>query len=900
MERKTIEKTLDNIYHNVVHSIKSFKLQFKNLSIERKLKNAEVKKMAISRREFLKNSAAVAGLATIGDFFFNLSDVMAKTAKDVPFAPTEDVLIPSTDVMCVNFCGIRVRRLNGVVRAIYGNPENPQNAGHLCPKGVSGIFDTYNPYRVKVPLKRTNAKKGPGEDPRWVEISWDEAFNTIAEKLKKIKSEDPKKFIWQHGHGKYLIRDQFPKAFCKAFGTPNVIHRTTVCEAARHVSDELTWGYHAFLPDIDHCTYMLNFGGNYFEAEQWARWLDRKTIEAMERGMKLVVVEPRLSNLAAKAHDWVPIRPATDVVFLLAMANELISNRYVDEEFLLTYTNAPFLVGEDGKFLRQEKKELVWDKKSNSAKPYEGDVEPALGGSYRIDGRTYRTAFEVFKEGIKEITPEYASKVCDTPVDTVKRIAREFGENAKIGATVVKDGKVLRYRPVAIHTFRGLSAHEYGVQNNRARQIVIMLVGAFDAVGGMNLHDVYKNPKYMQPAKCEYPPKRVDLQESVYFPHSTHNVAQQVALTLADPKAYGLQYEPEMMMCYATNRVFSTSDIAKQIEGYRKIFTVVIDTIITEQADMADIVLPDKSYLESWHWSDTRWNLEYKHAAIRQPIVNAYGLTHDAFDILMELAGRMGMLDKYIEGINKNWKTSLAPGKKYSSEEMVAAIAKASGTDIEYFKEHGLKKKKLSVEDVYLKGVESKFKGSGKPKMHFYCEELVHTAEKVKETVEKNNIKNIDVSDLDVVYSPLPKKEHAFPTPHKTASPQYEFYLITYKRMYLNQSNNALVPVLREIAHDSDENFVLINPLAAKKKAINEGDMVVVESRAGKTKIRAKLSEGIRPDTVAISYHYGHWSNTFPGYAKKGASPNWVLELHPDRISGMNSFNDTKVKVYKA
>ncbi|MGQ9618285.1 MAG: hypothetical protein ACUVUG_04895 [Candidatus Aminicenantia bacterium] len=149
--------------------------------------------MAISRRKFLKTSGDATMLAAVGDIFFNLSDVMAKESmKKIPYAPEEDVLIPSTDVMCVNFCGIRVRRVNGVIRAIYGNPENPQNAGHLCPKGISGFLDTYNPYRIKKPLKRTNPKKGPGEDPKWVEISYEEAFDEITNRLNKDQVRKPK------------------------------------------------------------------------------------------------------------------------------------------------------------------------------------------------------------------------------------------------------------------------------------------------------------------------------------------------------------------------------------------------------------------------------------------------------------------------------------------------------------------------------------------------------------------------------------------------------------------------------------------------------------------------------------------------------------------------------------
>ncbi len=817
--------------------------------------------MEITRRDFLKKSGMVAGIAALGSEVVPISRVVSEVEAAVLGG---EAMIPSTCVMCVNFCGIRVSRVNGVIRQIYGNPESPYNVGHMCPKGQSGIYDAYNPYRVKAPLKRTNPNKGPGEDPKWKEISWDEAFSIIAEKLNKIKNDDPRKLIWLHGHGKYLVQDKFPKALMKAFGTPNVVHRTTICEVARHTADELTWGYHAFLPDLDNCKYFLNFGGNYMEAGQWARWLDRKTLDAMENGMKNIVIEPRLSNSAAKADEWIPIKPATDMVFLLAMCNELITNGYVDEEFLVTYTNAPNLVGSDGKFLRDGNgKELVWDRTSSSAKPYEGDVEPALTGSYTVDGKTYRTAFEVFREEVMDVTPEYAEGVCGVPADTIRRVAMEFGEEANIGATIVKDGHILRYRPVSIYTFRGLSTHEYGTQINRARWMVQMLVGNVDAVGGVQLHSAYKKPEFFDVAKCEYPPNRVDLQESVYFPQARHNVAQQVAYTLLDPSAYGLEYEPEMLIAYASNRVFSAPVLDQQIEAYKKPYTVVIDTILTEHADMADIVLPNKSYLECWHWAPTRFTVDTKHDAIRQPVVNTYNMPYQDFDIFMELAKRVGILDKFIEKINKDWKTDLAPGRKYTAEEMVAAIAKAKGKSLEYFKEHGLSKKVLTTEDIYLKGVEAKFKGAGKPKMQFYCENLVGTAEKVKQVVAENNITNLDISNIDMINAPLPKKEHAFPTGHEAPS-DYDLYLITYKRMYLNQSGTALNPMLRHVAHDSDENFVLMNKATAAKKGIKDGDEVNVESRVGKIKARAKLIEGIRPDTVGISYHYGHWSTSMP------------------------------------
>jgi len=110
--------------------------------------------------------------------------------------------------------------------------------------------NTYDPYRLKKPKKRTNSTKGANEDPKWIEISWDEAFETIASRLNKIKSDDPRKLIWQHGRGKYLIQEQYAVAFTRAFGTPNMVHRTTLCEAARHVADDMAFGSDGIIPDL--------------------------------------------------------------------------------------------------------------------------------------------------------------------------------------------------------------------------------------------------------------------------------------------------------------------------------------------------------------------------------------------------------------------------------------------------------------------------------------------------------------------------------------------------------------------------------------------------------------------------------------------------------------------------
>lgn len=859
--------------------------------------------MSTSRREFLKRSGAFGTLVSTGLPWGKIAEAAEKAA--VPFSPGVERYVKSQCVHCVNFCGIEIKLQNDVIRAIYPDKARADyyNWG-ICPKGAAGLFNTYNPYRLKKPLKRTNPEKGIGVDPKWVEISWDEAFATITERLAKIRAENPAKLVWHHGHGKYLIGDQFPKAFAAAFGTPNVIHRTTTCEAARHVADELTWGYHGILPDLEHTNLYLNFGSNAFEAEQWARWLDHATLDAKDRGMKLIVIEPRFSQTGAKADEWIPIRPAKDVLLLLGMAKILLDDGTIDKDFLANYTNAPQLVGADGKFLRDnEGRLLVWDTVTNSARPFDKGVQPALLGRFEVEGKTCATSLQLLADSVANVTPERVEEVAGVPAKRVVSLAREFAREARIGATVVMAGRTLRYRPVAIYSFRGLAAKEFGVQSWRAALIVQMLVGSLDAVGGLHLHGVYNKPEYFTPSKCEYPPKRVDLAKSVYFPHGHHDVCQQVALTLLDPKAYGLPYEPEMQIFYATNRPMATSDAVKQFEGYKKTFNVVIDIVETELVQMADIVLPDLTYLESWHYFPGRWTPSHKHFAIRQPVANVFNIPYDGYGIIWELAKRLGLRDQYIAQLNKIWgmkEKKFEPGRDYSAKEAVALLwEEKTKKPFAHALEHGFYGKRIDVEERYLKGVEEKFKGPGKPKMNLYAEQLVLGYEKVKETVTRHGIKNLDLERYRIAMAPFPLPDHAEPTPHRDAK-DYPFYLVTHKRMYRNQcGNTALNPILNALG-GSDDNSIAINTATAQRLNIRDGDWVVIETRAGKARGKAKLSQGVCPDVIAVSYHYGHFSPGFPTYAKKGTWINQALELHPDKLSGMNSFNDTKCRISKA
>ncbi len=863
--------------------------------------------MKVSRRGFMKGMGAVTGMTGIDGMLAQCAFAAEQAKAAQAMQPPGVLMVKSTCVQCVNFCGIEVKVNNGVMQAIYPDKKKAEyyNWG-ICPKGATGMFNTYNPYRLKKPLKRTNPNKGMNEDPKWVEISWEEAFQMLTDKLAKVKADNPAKLVWHHGHGKYTCGDQFPKAFAAAFGTPNVIHRTTTCEAARHVADELTFGYHGHLPDLEYTNLYLSFGSNPFEGEQWSRWMDHAIMDGKERGMKMIVIEPRFSHAAAKADEWIPMRPGKDAVFILALAKQLIDNKTIDTDFLMTYTNSPQLVGEDGRILKNaEGKPLVWDA-AGMAKVYDEPAAKAvLTGSYTVDGKLYRTAFQVLVDSLKDISPEYAAEVCGIPASRVVSLAKEIATAAHIGSTLTIDGQPVRYRPVVSYTFRGLSAKEFGVQNSRANLILNLLIGNFDAAGGFLPGHPMGHPELMEPSKCEYPPKRADLALSVYFPHGTQDVCQQVQYTVNDPKAFGLPYQPEVQIFFATNRPFSTSDALKQQDGMKKTWNCVIDIVLTETTQFADLVLPDKTYLESWHFSPTRSTPGTKHSAIRQPMANPYNIPYDAQTILWETSKRLGMLDAYVDQLNKKWglkKVTFQKGREYTSKEMVEVIWQdKTGQSFDYAMLNGFIGKKVSVKDRYLHGVEENCKGPGKHRIKLYADQLIDSFAKVAKTVKDNGITNIDLEQYRVAYLPLPAKEHAFPTPHREAK-DYPLYLITHKRMYRNQSGymaeNGMLN--RAIGEDATTNTIAVNTATGKSLGLKSGDQVIVETRVGKAKGKVQLTEGIRPDTIAVSYSYGQWSLGMPDYAKKGTWINQALELHPDRIAGMNSFNDTKCKLIKA
>lgn len=237
-------------------------------------------------------------------------------------------VIKSDCILCVSGCGINAYVEDGKLVKVEGMPEHPLNKGGLCPRGENLVEFAYAPDRVKYPMKKENGE--------WKRISWDEALDTIASKLTRIKEE-----YGAHAlaifNGSMAVENielaAFTQRFKGAFGTPNLISVESFCFRIRVIAHLMTFGRFTSEDPLESKCIVL-WGNNPDES----RWMWAEHIHAaVEKGLKLIVIDPRRTPLAKKGIH-LQIRPGTDAALGLAMLNVIISEGLYDEQFLREWT----------------------------------------------------------------------------------------------------------------------------------------------------------------------------------------------------------------------------------------------------------------------------------------------------------------------------------------------------------------------------------------------------------------------------------------------------------------------------------------------------------------------------------------------------------------------------------
>ncbi len=322
----------------------------------------------ISRRDFLKLGGAALGALTASQF---IPAPVAKAARaNGMLDATNNGYIPSMCEMCVWRCGLLAKVEDGRVVKLEGNPEHPHSNGNLCPRGQSGLMNTYDPDRVLTPLIRVG-KRGEG---LFRKASWEEALDLTAQKMLDIKQKyGAEAMIFSSTHN--LSQVQFENLL-NAFGSPNYGTQRSLCFNAMIVSNLMTYGMEEPARKYDDLKYILLTGRNLMEAISTSE--TSALSEAIDRGAKVVSLDPRFTKTAAKSTEWLPIRPGTDLAFHLAMLNVIIKERLYNAAFVSNHT--------DG-----------------------FDELPAAVASY---------------------TPDWAAAITGIPAETIQRIAREFAAAA--------------------------------------------------------------------------------------------------------------------------------------------------------------------------------------------------------------------------------------------------------------------------------------------------------------------------------------------------------------------------------------------------------------------------------------------------------------------------------------
>ena len=478
--------------------------------------------------------------------------------------------------MCLHSCGTIMHVTDdGVVNKIEGDPTNPSNNGKLCPKGNSAIMRHYDPKRFKQPLKRTNPERVRTLTPCGSRSARDEALDLVADVLKKTIADDPRKILPSLEHFQKMNVWNWPLAF----GNQNSFQSGgTMCGGAYHPVNGYVHSAFAVANDAKHCNYWINDGtgdgfSSHLHAAAQADWVANARIK---RNMRCVTIEPRLSTSAAKSEEWIPIRPATDRHFALGLCHVMVKERRCDYEFLRKDTNAPYLVGPDGTFMRNAEGTIyVWDTKSNSARLWnDPDMgQMALEGTYEVEGKKCKPAFQKFVDILEDCTPEKMSEFTTVPAETIVRIAREFSDAATIGATIEIDGRTLPLRPAGYNYYRGAQGHKHGFQTNHAFKMVNFLVGNIDAPGGLcgvTLDDQWIDKSHIVPGEngmIEPQPHQLGPLPPFQYPPSTHHLLNYFPVglhpphlnlvTFENPEKYGIDFKPDVMVIGHSNPIWA-------------------------------------------------------------------------------------------------------------------------------------------------------------------------------------------------------------------------------------------------------------------------------------------------------------------------------------------------------
>lgn len=759
--------------------------------------------------------------------------------------------------LCRSRCGSINQVENGRLIKVTPDPEHP-TGGALCAKGRSAPEHVCSPLRLTHPMKR-GAPRG-AVDPGWVEISWDEALNTIANRLTKTRAArgaEAVAFAVTTPSGTPMVDSyEWVERFIRCFGSPNLIYAVEVCGWHKDYAHALTFGRGIGVPDVDHADTVVLWGHN--PARTWLAQATR-IAAARQRGTKLVVVDPKIDGSGEQADLWMNVRPGADAALALGAIRHLLSSNRFDVEFVNQWTSAPFLVDlGTGLLLRgtdlgdTSDSPLVFSSCENKAIPCpapsrleQADLR-AEGSLITANGQLthYASVLLLLERSVAVYDAEYVAKLTWIDQHKVEAFNELFCDAPKL----------------AYHAWTGVGQHSNASQTERAIGTLYALTGACDRQGGnlwtvappwqvMNQYDALLDASQRS--------KALGLKE---LPLGPPRLGWITSRDFAKAVLQGDPYRVTDLMSFGTNLLVSQAETARNQQALQSLeFHVHVDMYMNPTAENADIVLPASM---PWEREALRCGFEISQAAVehiqlRPKMLPTLGQCRSDMEIAFSLAQRLGLQKAFFDGsIDAAWNYQLEP----------------LGITVDELRAHpeGLRFPQPFAYEKYRA-----LDGDGAPKgfntptgrVELYCEAL-----------------------LKIGQPALPTFVEPFGSPYSnSADSAFPVVLSTAKSGWYVHTSHRHIASLRRKAPAPQ---VQISAQLARASGIAEGDWVRVDTPTGYVHLQAKLDARLH-EKVAIA-DFGWWQACEPlGLSASrrmgdgSANINAILEdRHRDPTSG--------------
>jgi anaerobic selenocysteine-containing dehydrogenase len=764
-----------------------------------------------------------------------------------------------------------------VVR-ISGNPIDPNTHGHICAKADGLIAATYYPERLLYPLKRLG-KRGEG---KWQRITWDEALDTIAARLQKLRDEGrPDKFGIQVGRDK---TQGLIGRFLSAVGSPTALNRRSICSSNNRLGTmtyygtAMDWGQ----PDLARTQYVLNFGSNLMEAHQGGfGGIQRLQAARLDHGAKLVTFEIRPSATASISDEYYAVNPGSDGAIAMAMAHVIVREGLADRRFWDRWCNIPF---------------------------------------------------DAIAKHLQPFTPAFAEQESRVPAAIIERLAVEFASAAPRCTTLLNRGAAKHYN--GIHACRAVFLLDILVGSvGKPGGFSIVNRGAWNGGWGLEGLPIIEQPGPRPPRPPAWQPGMAafdELPDSVKARYAKlpEDWKAKYRGELITPTDYPLAWhwqgmkvgqmnypwikegraKIDTLMTYVFNGAYGYPEakVCRDVLLDETLipFLVSIDIAYSETAACADIILPEATALERWDAQVTNaWDL-VPLTAIRQPLTSPPGEAHSVWWIFQQLAKRLGpevyqywdfpseeaFYKQWYKNLPISWEELKRRGvwwdasrqPDYALFERPLSAKEMEGATID--EKTGLIRKdskgKPTVIGIMLDGQAVRGFPSRSRKIEVWQEAFPLAAKIVG-------------LEQDPIAQPLPTY---FRVPSHAQMQTGELKFVTFKWNVHTQGRTAHHKYQAEIVHG---NPVWIAPETASQLDLQDGDWVEVSVKrpvgavwgaaedtvCGSFKQYIRVVPGVAPGTLACSHHLGHWEFGQVGSGKLRATPPAIAGMDPDLLA---------------